>query len=266
MVISAAFITPVLPVRATKCHTAQVSPTMLLFRNPRNPFNFGSSGGSSRFFGGKSPFNGGSFGSGFGSGGGGGSNRHRGSSGGGAADNSGNVFTAIWNGYNASLEKNPIITKALTSLVGFFLGDLIAQKFLGEKGADIDKARLARMASFGFLIHGPTGHYFYSALDRVIVGTAPLKVASKVVIDQVFWAPIFTALFFGYLGVAERKSFEQIKEKVKNDTWKGVQASWKFWPLAHTINFAFIPTAQRLLYINTLQVGYNVILSLLGNK
>ncbi|CAN8065912.1 unnamed protein product [Agarophyton chilense] len=236
---------------------------MLQFRTPRNPFKFDGGKGPGRFSGGGNPF-GGSSGSGFGSGRG--SNNRRGPTGGGAADNSGNIFTSLWTSYNSSLESNPIITKAFTSLIGFFLGDLLAQKFLGEKDAEIDKGRLGRMASFGFLIHGPTGHYFYSALDRVIVGATPLKVASKVIVDQVFWAPIFTALFFAYLGVAERKTVEQIKNKVKNDTWKGVKTSWKFWPLAHTINFAFIPTSQRLLYINTLQVGYNMILSILGNK
>jgi protein Mpv17 len=35
---------------------------------------------------------------------------------------------------------------------------------------------------------------------------------------------------------------------------------------AHTINFAFVPPAQRLLYINSIQIGYNVFLSFLGNK
>ena len=32
------------------------------------------------------------------------------------------------------------------------------------------------------------------------------------------------------------------------------------------INFAFVPPAQRLLYINSIQIGYNVFLSFLGNK
>lgn len=146
---------------------------------------------------------------------------------GGGGDGSGNVFAAIWNAYNTNLDKYPILTKALTSLVGFFLGDLIAQKFLGEKGADLDKWRLARMASFGFLIHGPIGHYFYSNLDRLIVGKSATKVASKVFVDQICWAPIFTAIFFGYLGIAERKSPDQVVQKVRNDTWSGVKASWK---------------------------------------
>ncbi len=115
----------------------------------------------------------------------------------------------------------------MTSLIGFFLGDLIAQKFLGEKNTVIDKWRLVRMASFGFLVHGPTGHYFYSALDRAIVGKTPVKVASKVFVDQVLWAPVFTVLFFSYLGLAERKSGGDIARKLKDDTWNGVTASWK---------------------------------------
>jgi protein Mpv17 len=32
------------------------------------------------------------------------------------------------------------------------------------------------------------------------------------------------------------------------------------------VNFAFIPPNQRLLYINSIQIGYNVFLSFLGNK
>jgi protein Mpv17 len=42
--------------------------------------------------------------------------------------------------------------------------------------------------------------------------------------------------------------------------------SWAVWVPAHTINFAFVPPSQRLLYINTIQIGYNIFLSFLGNK
>lgn len=191
--------------------------------NRRNPFNFGSSrpgfGANSGFGSGSGP------GSGFGSGG---SGKGRGDSeaGGGASDDS-NIFKSLWHSYNKCLEKNPIATKAVTSLIGFLLGDLLAQKFLGDKEADLDYGRLARMATFGLLLHGPTGHYFYGALDRLIVGTGPLQVAAKVAVDQLCWAPIFTVMFFTYLGAVERKKVKDIKEKIQNDTWDGVTASWK---------------------------------------
>lgn len=191
------------------------------FGAPRR-FNksFGGSGGAGGGPGGAGDGNAGGDGN-VGGGGGG--------SGGGASSSDGpsNPFMQLWSAYNGALESKPILTKAITSLVGFSIGDLLAQKFLGEEGAAVDTWRIARMAAFGFLIHGPTGHYFYSALDRVIVGKTPLKVASKVFVDQVMWAPIFTVIFFSFLGAAERKSGSEIVEKVKADTWDGVKASWK---------------------------------------
>lgn len=51
---------------------------------------------------------------------------------------------ALWDKYNEKLASNPLETKALTSLVGFTIGDLLAQSFLGEKGAPVDLKRLAR--------------------------------------------------------------------------------------------------------------------------
>lgn len=191
-------------------------------------------GGSSHGWGGSSSSNRSTRKNGSGSGGFSGGSGHgptpprRSSGGGGAADSGGNPFQSIWRAYNVRLAEAPILTKAFTSLVGFFLGDLIAQKFLNNTpGVGIDRARLARMASFGFLIHGPLGHHWYGALDRTIVGTTPIKVAVKVAVDQVLWAPVFTALFFSYLGLAEKKSFGEIKAKIRNDTWTGVTASWK---------------------------------------
>ena len=38
-----------------------------------------------------------------------------------------------------------------------------------------------------------------------------------------------------------------------------VTGSWKVWPLAHAINFRFIPSSQRVLYINTIQVRLPVV-------
>ncbi|KAJ8906812.1 hypothetical protein NDN08_003298 [Rhodosorus marinus] len=174
-----------------------------------------------------------------------------------------NPLVALWTAYNSLLESQPILTKALTSLVGFAVGDALAQKYLGDGEFKID--RLLRMAAFGALFHGPTGHYFYGFLDRLIVGTEPLKVVSKVAIDQLLWAPIFGVAFFGILGAMEGKSVKEIKAKIENDLVTAVTTSWKVWPLAHAINFRFIPTEQRLLYINAIQIGYNVFLSIIGN-
>ncbi|KAK4525096.1 hypothetical protein GAYE_SCF08G3001 [Galdieria yellowstonensis] len=202
----------------------------------------------------------GSVGGGMGGGSGGGS-----SSAGGKGKGGAHPLLAFWMRYNQLLESRPLLTKALTSLIGFILGDILAQKFLSSDGI-IHLDRLFRMAAFGFLIHGPTGHIFYSQLDKAIPGTEAWKVACKVAIDQVLWAPIFAFIFFGFLAVLERQSFEQFKAKLRQDWKTAIFASWKVWPLAHAINFRFVPSNQRLLYINAVQIFYNVFLSIIGNK
>ena len=89
---------------------------------------------------------------------------------------------------------------------------------------------------------------------------------TKVGIDQLLWNPIFGMVFFTYLGFADGHSPEQVKDKILADLPTAVSGSWAFWIPAHTINFRFIPPQQRILYINTLQIAYNVFLSFLGNK
>ena len=80
------------------------------------------------------------------------------------------------------------------------------------------------------------------------------------------WNPIYGLMFFGYLNSMEGKSLEDYTNKVKADPKTAVMGSWAVWVPAHTINFAFIPPSQRLLYINTIQIGYDAFFSFLGNK
>ena len=175
-------------------------------------------------------------------------------------------MSGLWARYNKLLEAQPLLTKALTSLTGFTLGDVLAQNFVEPSDKPYDLMRTARLGSFGFLLHGTTGHYFYGFLDGKLPGTAPLTVASKVAIDQTIWNPIFGCMFFGYLSLMEGKSFDDYVNKLKADLKTAVMGSWAVWVPAHTINFAFVPPSQRLLYINSIQIGYNVFLSFLGNK
>lgn len=171
----------------------------------------------------------------------------------------------LWAAYISLLDTQPILTKSLTSMTGFALGDLLAQKFL-EKKEDIDLTRLMKLASFGALVHGSTGHFFYNFLDSKIPGTAALTVAKKVFIDQVLWNPVFGCMFFGYMGAVDGMGPSAISEKIKNNLWTSVKGSWTVWPVAHAINFRFVPTSQRLLYINTIQIFYNCFLSIISQR
>jgi len=170
----------------------------------------------------------------------------------------------LWSKYEQALSDSPILVKGLTSFTGFAIGDLLAQFFIEKK--EYDPMRTFKMASFGFLIHGTTSHFFYGKLDAVIPGTGGKQVASKVFIDQVLWNPIFGVMFFGYMGLFEGSGLQGTLDKIKRDLVTQVTGSWTVWPIAHFFNFKYVPTDQRVLYINTIQIFYNCFLSIIGNR
>lgn len=72
-------------------------------------------------------------------------------------------MSRVWAAYNAALEKNPLLVKALTSLTGFTVGDVLAQKFVmpdEEKGYDL--ARTVRLGTCDW-----AGWAFLRGRDRV---------------------------------------------------------------------------------------------------
>lgn len=166
--------------------------------------------------------------------------------------------------YSKALDEKPITMKALTSLVGWFLGDLLAQLFI--QGGPVDWKRLATLSFFGFVYHGPSGHFFYNWLDKQIPGTDAVPVFTKVFVDQVFWCPIFMSVFFTYLGIVNGDGLSAIGSKIRNDLLTACKGSWKVWPLVHIINFKFVSNKWRIPYINAVQILFNMFLSLLGSK
>eukprot|EP00751_Fragilariopsis_kerguelensis_P006283 CAMPEP_0170785624 /NCGR_PEP_ID=MMETSP0733-20121128/17054_1 /TAXON_ID=186038 /ORGANISM="Fragilariopsis kerguelensis, Strain L26-C5" /LENGTH=234 /DNA_ID=CAMNT_0011131187 /DNA_START=151 /DNA_END=855 /DNA_ORIENTATION=+ len=169
-----------------------------------------------------------------------------------------------WAAYNRALDDQPLTAKACTSLVGWALGDVLAQIFIS--GGPFDVKRFITLSAFGLLYHGPSGHYFYNWLDKMIPGKDGASIAKKILIDQVAWCPIFMTVFFTYLGLVSGDSFSQIGTKVRTDLFAAVQGSWKVWPIVHFINFKYISNKHRLLFLNGVQVAFNMFLSIIGSK
>eukprot|EP00532_Pseudo-nitzschia_australis_P005685 CAMPEP_0168165016 /NCGR_PEP_ID=MMETSP0139_2-20121125/1254_1 /TAXON_ID=44445 /ORGANISM="Pseudo-nitzschia australis, Strain 10249 10 AB" /LENGTH=234 /DNA_ID=CAMNT_0008082089 /DNA_START=276 /DNA_END=980 /DNA_ORIENTATION=- len=169
-----------------------------------------------------------------------------------------------WAAYNKALDESPLTAKACTSLVGWGLGDVLAQIFI--TGGPFDVKRFITLSVFGLLYHGPSGHYFYNWLDAKIPGKDGASVAKKILIDQTMWCPLFMTVFFSYLGLVNGDSAATIGTKIKTDLLSACQGSWKVWPAVHFVNFKFISSKHRLLFLNAVQVGFNMFLSLLGSK
>lgn len=64
------------------------------------------------------------------------------------------AFSRALHAYTTALRDHPTATKAVTSFLGFGIGDAIAQSI----GAPFDITRNIRMSLYGLILDGPLGH------------------------------------------------------------------------------------------------------------
>lgn len=91
--------------------------------------------------------------------------------------------------------------------------------------------------------------------------TSPIAVFSKVALDQVLMAPCMTSVFFAAMAALEGSERSEVVQLVKRKLKPTLLANWTVWPIAHVINFALVPPAQRILYINVVNVSMGLVAS-----
>ncbi|CAG5135105.1 unnamed protein product [Candidula unifasciata] len=153
-------------------------------------------------------------------------------------------------------------TNVLTcgSLLG--LGDCMVQKIntMFEENIKYDFARTGRMAVIGVML-GPFNHYWYAILDRIIVGRTRKIVVKKILVDQAVAGPFFCTSFLYGISILEGKDHDAAKQEWKNKFLKIYMLDWTFWPLAQFINFKFVPSNYRVLYVCISTLIWNSLLS-----
>ena len=104
-------------------------------------------------------------------------------------DSDDNPLKKAWKRYEELLDEKPVLMKALTSMTGFALGDILAQKFI-QKTDPFDFLRLLRLTSFGFFVHGvssPPSSTLCPAppgISSAAAMCAPLRVAQEDLIGK----------------------------------------------------------------------------------
>lgn len=178
--------------------------------------------------------------------------------------------SSLWTGYCSCLEAYPVSTKLASGVVCTYLGDLLAQlSTMRSKNGQYDVYRALRLIFFQAAIGTPVGHLWYNLLDQVIVsegGAVAYAVVSKVALDQLVLSPIMLAVFLIYMKAAEGQLQSLATAVDKEKFTCTLLAGYKLWPAAHVINFAFIPTEQRILYVSVVSVLWTAIASRIANE
>ncbi|XP_046397646.1 mpv17-like protein 2 [Ischnura elegans] len=138
-------------------------------------------------------------------------------------------------------------------------GDVFQQHYEIAQGdkQKWDSTRTAHMSISGLTV-GVLCHYWYIYLDSRIPGRTFKAVTKKVLADQIICSPISISLIFVTLGILERADVKTVVDEIVQKGWRLYVAEWVIWPPAQVINFYMLPTRFRVLYDNTISLGYDI--------
>lgn len=203
--------------------------------------------------------------SGGGSGGGAGSSGGPGggNSGGRGGDGGGSDWPLLsW--YLSLLVKYPVMTKAVTSAVLTLVGDLICQLVI-DQVPSLDLKRTSIFTLLGLVLVGPTLHFWYLYLSKLITKPGASGALLRLLLDQFLFAPTFIGVFLSTLVTLEGRPSHVIP-KLKQEWFPSVLANWQLWIPFQFLNFRFVPQQFQVLAANFVSLIWNVILSYKAHK
>ncbi|CAK9302471.1 unnamed protein product [Gordionus sp. m RMFG-2023] len=116
------------------------------------------------------------------------------------------------------------------------------------------------MFTVGFCI-GPFNHLWYTNLDRWMPGTSRKIILKKLLADQILAAPIFCFIFFMGMGLLEKKRLEPIYSEWVQKFPFIYLMDCIFWPPVQVVNFSYVPTKYRVMYVNSFTLLWDTFLS-----
>ncbi|XP_013421365.1 mpv17-like protein [Lingula anatina] len=141
--------------------------------------------------------------------------------------------------------KHPLISNMATVSFLYASGDISQQTIKG-----VDKYNWANTGRITLLtgsLFGPFYTAWYPFLERVFPGRSARAVLKKIACDQGIAGGILLMVFYVGLSVLERK--ENVFEEAKQKWPKTFLTGCVFWPTVQSVNFFYVPTYLRTVYV-----------------
>ncbi|KAF5288156.1 hypothetical protein FQR65_AtePxmp2 [Abscondita terminalis] len=150
--------------------------------------------------------------------------------------------------YFEQLFYNPVKTKAISCCIVAAAGNLTSQYISGKKC--ISQESLLAYSLFGLLFGGTIPHYFYGALEGLIVEQHTSAVLKKLLVERLIFTPLYSAFTLYILARFERKSHNDAIKQLETLYWPILSSSWKYLTVIQFLNLKFVPPILRVLIVN----------------
>ncbi len=93
-----------------------------------------------------------------------------------------------------------------------------------------------------------------------------LSIATKVVVNQLCFTPVFNSYFFGMQALLAGEKTAEIWDRIRRTVPVSFVNSLKLWPAVTAFSMAFIPMEYRSVFAGTIAVGWQTYLAYLNRQ
>ena len=91
-----------------------------------------------------------------------------------------------------------------------------------------------------------------------------LSLATKVVVNQICFTPLFNSYFFGMQAALAGDTMVEVWQRIRRTVPISFMNSLKLWPAVTAFSFTFIPIEYRSIFAGVIAVGWQTYLSFLN--
>ncbi|KAK6916354.1 Mpv17/PMP22, partial [Dillenia turbinata] len=129
-----------------------------------------------------------------------------------------------------------------------------------------DFVRTLRMAGYGMLVLGPSLHFWFNFMSRVLPKRDLITTFKKIILGQITYGPFMTVVFFSLNARLQGESSQEIIARLKRDLLPTFKNGVMYWPICDFITFKFIPVHLQPLVSNSFSYVWTVYVTYMAGK
>ena len=136
----------------------------------------------------------------------------------------------------------------------------------GISGEEYDPFRTLRALAIGAGSSIPSYKWFMFLGSHFNYPSRILSLTTKVVVNQLAFAPIFNSYFFGMQSLLSGDNLSEVWERIRRTVPVSFVNSCKLWPAVTAFSFTFIGAQYRSIFAGLIAIGWQTYLSYLNRQ